>query len=49
MTGRLAARALCALLVPGLLAASGVQAAVIAVDGTTCNLGNAILSANGDT
>ncbi len=49
MTGRLAARIVRALLVSGLCAAGGARGAVIAVDGTTCNLGDAILSANGDT
>ncbi len=39
---------LCGLSAIALVASSPTRAAVIAVDGTTCGLGNAILSANGD-
>ncbi|MBP7587286.1 MAG: hypothetical protein KBA72_05000, partial [Thermoanaerobaculia bacterium] len=49
MTGRLSARIVCTFVLPGFIAAGGARAAVIAVDGTTCTLANAILSANDDT
>lgn len=49
MTARVVARVVGTLLIPGLFAAGGGQAAVIAADGATCTLANAILSANGDT
>ncbi len=49
MTGRLSTRIVCMLLFAGFFAAGGARAAVIAVDGTTCTLANAILSANDDT
>ena len=48
MTAQRIARMVCIPVLLGGFAADAGQAAVIAVDGTTCNLANAILSANGD-
>lgn len=49
MTGRLDSWLGRAVLLSGLFASDVGRAAVIAVDGTTCSLGNAILSANTDS
>jgi len=48
MKTRLVARWIYVALFAGVFSAAGLRAAVIAVDGSTCTLGNAILSANGD-